>query len=297
VNRFAIARGMRPNRHPLDADSATRMLQGAVHPDDAPPGYGPVAGLLASASVLPTVDEDAAGATVSAMVEAIRGSASNPETSRRTSMLKKLLAGKALAAVGVIALTASGAAAATGSLPDPVQNVVAGAVSHVGIDIPQPGDEGHSADHRQDGNHRQDGAHNPNDDTTSTTAGTDDSSGDQGHGQEISDIAHQAKEDGKPVGPTVCAAASDGKCQAGDDHGKGSGDNGSTTSSTVGSGSTPGDDHPGVGNGPAEDHESQAGADHEATSTTVTTASQATGEDHSGGKPGDSGDSGSSGRH
>ena len=39
-------------------------------------------------------------------------------------MLKKLLAGKALAAIGVVALTASGAAAATGSLPDPAQDYV-----------------------------------------------------------------------------------------------------------------------------------------------------------------------------
>jgi len=289
VNRSAIARGMRPNSHTLDEDSASRMLQGTVHPDDAPPGYGSVAGLLAAASVLPTVDEDTAAATISAMVEAVRGAASTPQTPRRKSMLSKLLAGKALAAIGVVALTASGAAAATGSLPDPVQNVVAGAVSHVGIDIPQPGDEGHSAGHRQDGAHRP----TTDDSSTSTTAGTDDSSGDHGHGQQISDIAHQAKQDGQPVGPTVCAAASDGKCQAGDDHtGQGSGGDGSTTSSTAGSGSNP-------GNG-SQDHESQAGADHEATSTTVTTGSQATGEDHSGGRAGGSstsGDSGSSGHH
>src|SRR5207244_12576618 len=120
------------------------------HPDDAPPGYGAVAGRLASAAQPAPVDEDAAATTVSAMVEAIRGSASTPQMSRRTSMLKKLLAGKALAAVGIVALTASGAAAATGSLPDPVQGVVAGAVSHVGVDLPQPGDHGKSAGHRSE---------------------------------------------------------------------------------------------------------------------------------------------------
>ena len=54
-------------------------------------------------------------------------------------MLGKLLAGKALAAIGVIALTASGAAAATGSLLTPVQGAVAGAVSHVGVDLPNRG--------------------------------------------------------------------------------------------------------------------------------------------------------------
>ena len=65
----SIAQGMRPNHHPLDEDSASRLLQGLVHPDDAPPGYGAVAGLLNSAAQLPLgpVDEDAAATTVSAM--------------------------------------------------------------------------------------------------------------------------------------------------------------------------------------------------------------------------------------
>jgi len=284
VNWRAIARGMRPNRHPLDEDSATRMLSGVVHPDDAPPGYGHVAGLLSAASTLPGVDEDAAGITISAMVEAIRDSASAPQTQRRTSMLKKLLAGKALAAIGVVALTASGAAAATGSLPDPAQNVVAGAVSHVGLNIPQPGDHGHSAGHRQDGVHRPD-------DTTSTTAGTDDNSGDN-HGSDVSDAAHKAQEGTGKVGPVVCAVASDGKCKAGADHsnkGKGGGDDeNSTTSSTVGSG----EDH-----GKPSGDQGQAGEDH--APTTVTTGSIVTGEDHSGNdlSTSDQGDSASGGRH
>ena len=272
---------MRPNRHTLDENSAARMLQGFVHPDDAPPGYGQVAALLASASALPTLDEDdAAATTICAMVEAIRDSASAPQTSRRKSMLKKLLAGKALAAIGVVALTASGAAAATGSLPDPAQGAVAGTVSHVGIHIPQPGQQGHSAGHRQDG------AHRPSDDTTSTTAG-DDQPGDN-HGSEVCDTAHSAQDGPGKVGPTVCAVASDGKCKAGADHsnkGKGGEDDPSSTTVTTGSRAT------------GEDH-SQAGDDHEAPSTTVTTGSLATGEDHSGKDlSSGSGDTDSSGRH
>jgi hypothetical protein len=280
---------MRPNRHPLDDDSAARIIGGLVHPDDAPPGYGDVAGLLTAASVLTPVDEDAAATTVAAMVETIRTGASAPGTPRRKSMLKKLLAGKALAAIGVVALTASGAAAATGSLPDPAQNVVSGAVGHVGLHIPEPGDRGHSAGHRQDGGHRPDG-------TTSTTAGGQDPAGDN-HGSVVSDTAHQAKEDGKPVGPTVCAVASAGKCQAGDDHsdkGKGGGDDeSSTTSSTVGSG----DDHGNPGDEQGEGHGSQAGEDHGAP-TTVTTGSLATGDDHSGKDlPSAGEDSGSNSHH
>jgi hypothetical protein len=275
-----IARGMRPD-HTLDEDSASRILQGIVHPDDAPPGYASVARLLASAARPAAIDEDAAAATVSAMVEMIRGAASTPQTQRRKSMLKKLLAGKALAAIGIVALTASGAAAATGSLPDPVQGVVAGAVSHVGVDIPTP-------NHGNSAGHRQDGANGPS---------GDDSTGGNGpstnHGQTVSQTAHNAP-DGQGKGSTVCVAASDGKCHFGDNNpgkGNGPGDD-SATSSTVGSGDQHADD-------PAESHESQAGEDHEATSTTVTTGSEATGDQHSGRDDGSSPSSGkgASGSH
>jgi hypothetical protein len=307
---------MRPDRPPLDDDSAARMLQGLVQPDDAPPGFGPVAGLLAGAARPAPVDEDAAATTVCAMVEAIREGASAPQTSRRKPMLTKLLAGKTLAAaLGVVALTASGAAAATGSLPNPVQNVVAGAVSHVGVDLPHPGDRGNSAGHRQDGVHRPSGHDSQagGDASTSTTAGPGTTSGgdDQGEGQghEISDLAHQTKDDGGQVGPTVCAAASDGKCQAGDDHGQGKGGNSgssddSTTSTTAGSNAGNGNDQSQGSDDPA-DHDAQddhGGDQAKATPpTTVTTATTttptgdgaATGDEHSG--PGDGG-SGSSGK-
>jgi len=272
MDRPPIARGMRPNRPPLDDDSAARMLQGLVHADDAPPGYGAVAGLLAAAARPVAVDEDAGAATVSAMVEAIREGAPVPQTSRRKSMLTKLLAGKALAALGVVALTASGAAAATGSLPTPVQSAVSGAASHVGVNLPNP-NHGNSAGHRQDGNHR------PGTDTASTTDGTGDNAPSSNHGQTVSQTAHTTP-DGTGKGAAVCTVASDGKCQTGDNQGKdnASGDDGgSSTTATTGSIQT-GDDHNG-------DH-----------ATTPTTGSIETGLDHRGGPAGSGkGDSGSSG--
>ena len=98
-----LPEGMNPHRHTIDEDTATRLLQGVVHPDDAPPGYGAVADLLGSAAKLSVapVDENVAAATVSAMVEVIRDAAPAPQTSRRKSMLGKLLAGKAVAATAV----------------------------------------------------------------------------------------------------------------------------------------------------------------------------------------------------
>jgi hypothetical protein len=263
---------MRPN--PLDEDSASRLLQGLVHPDDAPPGYGSAAGLLAAAAQLQlvTVDEEAAAATVSAMVEAIRDGASTPQTHRRRSMLGKLLAGKALAALGVVALTATGAAAASGTLPDQVQGVVAGAVSHVGVNLPDPGAHGQSADHRPTTDPGQSGADHGQSGADQGQPGDPGQAGVHGQGSDISTLTHSLPA-GQPKGPTVCAKASDGKCQP-TQPGKGSGDDGST-SSTVGSG----EDHaatPTTGSiATGEDHS----GDH---ATTPTTGSIATGEDHSG---------------
>lgn len=209
MEREPIARGMRPHRQTLDEDSASRMLQGLVHPDDAPPGYAAVADLLATATQWPPLDDEAGAPTISAMVEAIRAGAPVPQASRRKSMIRKLFAGKALAAMATVALTATGAAAATGSLPAPVQDAVAEAVSHVGVDLPAKG--GRSAEHRQDGEHRPSDKGKPADGggdagTTSTT----------NKGSVISGIAHDPALDGQPKGPVVCDAASEGRCQAGE---------------------------------------------------------------------------------
>jgi hypothetical protein len=227
---------MRPNRHPLDEDSASRLLQGLVHPDDAPPGYGAVAGLLTAAAQLPlgTVDEDAADTTVSAMVEVIRDAAPAPQPSRRKTMLGKLLAGKALAAVAVIGLTASGAAAATGTLPDQAQGVVSDALSHVGLNVPHPTEHGNSAAHRQDGKDHQDADENE--------AGDDNvPSGDQDKAGLIDAARNDAKTNGTSVGAAVCDIVShDKNCKAGEQH-PSSGDHGAPAGDERGKS---GEDHP-----------------------------------------------------
>ena len=253
---------MRPNRHPLDEDSASRLLQGLVHPDDAPPGYGAVAGLLTAAAELPVrpVDEDAAATTVSAMVDVIRDATPAPEISRRRSMLGKLLAGKALAAVAVVGLTATGAAAATGSLPDPAQGVVSDVVSHVGVNIPHP-NHGKSAGHRQDGKHDDAG-------DDQGQSGDSGQSGDENKG--LSDFVHTTKDslpDGAKLGPIVCAKASDNHCQAGDNHGNGTDDQGTPPANPSEGRGKSGEEHPAA----TDEH-----------ATTPTTGSIATGEEHSG---------------
>ena len=216
----SIASEMRPNHPPLDDNTASRLLQGLVHPDDAPPGYGAVAGLLNSAAQLPLgpVDEDAAASTISTMVEAIRSATPTPEISRRKTMFGKLLAGKALAAVAVLGLTATGAAAAAGSLPDQVQGVVSDAVSHAGVDIPHP-NHGKSADHRQDGKHKDSGDESGDD--------TGQSGGDsKGMSGTVATLKENRPDDAGPLGQDVCVVASDGKCRSGENHPGKSGDHG-----------------------------------------------------------------------
>ena len=211
---------MRPNRNSIDEDSASRLLQGLVHPDDAPPGYSAVAGLLNAAARLPLgpVDEDAAASTVSAMVEVIRDAAPAPQLSRRKAMLGKLLAGKALAAFAVVGLSATGAAAATGSLPDQAQAVVSDAAGHVGLNIPHP-NHGKSAAHRQDKNNKPSG-----DDEAP-------SGDDQGEGSDISTWVHDNKATVEgPFGQEVCQQASNNKCHSGAENpGQGGGDDETTT--------------------------------------------------------------------
>jgi hypothetical protein len=43
--------------HPLDDDTAQRLLAGRLHPEDAPPGYASVASLLRAAAGPPSVEE------------------------------------------------------------------------------------------------------------------------------------------------------------------------------------------------------------------------------------------------
>ena len=248
----SIAREMRPNRHTLDEDSASRLLQGHVHPDDAPPGYSAVAGLMHSAAQLPLgpVDEEAAAFTVSAMVEVIRDATPAPEISRRRTMIGKLLAGKALAAVAVLGLTATGAAAGTGALPDPAQNAVSEAVSHVGIDIPR----GNSAAHRKDGEDRRDKNKNkPSDEAPADETTGDDATGeDKGMSGVVQDIKDARTAESGPMGQEVCKIASDGKCHSGAEHKGQGGDDDPTPPGTEGQNKGRGDENNGDHGKPEE---------------------------------------------
>jgi len=129
---------MAANRHHRpDPSTADRLVAGRIGADDAPPGYRRVAALLGDAgSGFPEPAADAEAATVSAMVAAIQAEPTPQLSPRRSGMLSKVLAVKTIAVASFVALSATGAAAAGGHLPDVVQDRVANAAKAVGLNIP-----------------------------------------------------------------------------------------------------------------------------------------------------------------
>lgn len=121
-----------------DSSTADRLLAGQIGPDDAPPGYRKVARLLGEAAggfSEPAVGADET-ALLGAMAAAIQAAPVPHTIPGRKPMLRKLLAAKTVAVASVLALSASGAAAATGNLPDAAQDKVAKAAEHVGLNLP-----------------------------------------------------------------------------------------------------------------------------------------------------------------
>jgi hypothetical protein len=221
----------------LDTNTAERLLSGAVPAADAPPGYGPVASVLAAAATpgsLPEMDFEEL-----ARVARCAADRSGPSPTRRSPLIGKLLTMKAAAAAGVILISATGAAAATGSLPSAVQRVAHSTLSHVGVDVPNDDATEHQNDQSNHDGQQSD------DPTTTTTTPADGSvatvpaTGD--HGQDGADTAT----DDHGQDPTDATTGEHGQAgdQSGDTHDGGSVATPPTTvpNTDGGSGSGPGD--------------------------------------------------------
>jgi hypothetical protein len=111
-----------PDPLALDQDTAERLLDGDLPPDQAPPGYAEVAGLLAATVAAPSPAEltgqEAALAELRTVTRprrvAVPRGVGKPGRRRRTGLV---------VAVAVGALSTGGiAAAATGHLPDPIRD-------------------------------------------------------------------------------------------------------------------------------------------------------------------------------
>jgi hypothetical protein len=123
-----------PRRAPtlprLDDDTADRLLAGELPPLDAPPGYAPVATLLRAAAAPPRATELAPEDAARRAFVTARPAAAPPRRRRSTRLAVLVVAG-VLCLGGV-------AAAATGTLPDPVQAAAHTALQSVGVSVPAP---------------------------------------------------------------------------------------------------------------------------------------------------------------
>ena len=128
--RFSRRRPDGPDDLDLDRDTAERLLDGSLSPDDAPPGYGPVAAVLAAASAAPGSAELAGEDDARARYAATSAAAAAAAPARPS---------RAVVAVVAVTLVLGGtaSAAAVGRLPGPAQDAVADALDGVGVSIPK----------------------------------------------------------------------------------------------------------------------------------------------------------------
>lgn len=201
-------------RNPGSPGSTTveRLVGGQIDPADAPPGFRLVAGLLQEAGSIPAADPVSADdeTTVCAMVAAIASTASQgvPAGSPRPRSSRRLA--KVFAAATFATLASGGVAAASGDLPDPIQDVVSNAAGIVGVEIPRGNAYGHLDKAEKDAAKEAD----KSDRAEARNEKSSSQNENQGQGEEISGIAHDPDLEGVEKGSCVSDAASDGKRQA-----------------------------------------------------------------------------------
>jgi hypothetical protein len=125
------------NGVPLGFSDTDALLGGRLEPDDAPPGFQDVAALIGAArsglALECTVDDPAVASAFAAASETCDGRVGIRRTHRR------VLSAKVAGVAAVLTLAGTSAAAATGSLPGPVQAAFARNLSHLGVDVPPGG--------------------------------------------------------------------------------------------------------------------------------------------------------------
>ena len=181
----------------LDEVTADRLLGGGLAPDDAPQGYQDVARTLQAAALVAVEAPSEDAETAVAAFHAAR-------PVRRIQRMKKWKMAAATLAGG---LTLSTGLAAADVLPGAAQDVASDALAKVGISVPGNHDDnantrGKSADHKKAAE----------DDTPDVSTAT---SHPENHGSVVSNVARDDSTTGAEHGATVCATASEGKCQTG----------------------------------------------------------------------------------
>jgi hypothetical protein len=176
-------------RLPLDTDTADRLLAGSVAPEDAPPGYGGVATLLAAVADSPAGgDFSRESETVGLIAAVVRSSQPKTTKPRRRSIVPRLRLATAFATV---ALAVTTGLAFAGSLPGAAQDVASTMLDQVGVSVPGP--DSNAGDH-------------PNVRGKSSDAPV--TSSNSGKGGEISDLATSTDLTGVEKGAAISTLAS-----------------------------------------------------------------------------------------
>jgi hypothetical protein len=126
-------------RHPwLDDDTADRLLAGRIAPDDAPPGYAPVASIVLAATAPPSARELAyLSEHVTAAAGAVGAARIAPRPRPRSSSVgSRFQRTKVVATVVVGTLAGTTGLAMASVLPAPAQDAVSGVLAKVGISVP-----------------------------------------------------------------------------------------------------------------------------------------------------------------
>jgi len=138
-------------RKRLDERSADRLIAGLTTADDAPPGYAGVAELLRAARTAPPATLARETMSVARMKAAIAelpvpAPVTTPEagplaaTRRRTwrNVVRSGTARATAATAALLLVGATGAAAATGTLPAPAQEATRDVLAHLSVNVPAP---------------------------------------------------------------------------------------------------------------------------------------------------------------
>lgn len=260
------------------SDSTDALIAGTVAPDDLPDGAARVARLLTalrSPTASPGGGEQEA---VTAIAATLAASPVSIESVRRRRMLPRALTAKVAAAGAAVLLLGTGAAAATGSLPDAAQSTVSRALSHVSVSVPDP------HDHAADAGRAGDGGEAVGPDATGPamkglcTAWAARGKGDEPRGESANSTAftnlrHTARDAGMLV-KEYCAdvLAADAKDAADADHGTGDAGQAGDEHGKSGDSHGQADEH-----GPAVEVPNSGGID---TGATASDGANDTGADH-----------------
>ena len=132
----------------LDFGTADRLLDGAVHSDDAPRAYSQVAQALATLRSLPTEAELAGERQAVARIAAViaedtaRYNGERARAKRRGRAVRRRRRVTALAlAAAVSGVWLIVGLAAAGALPKGVQTVASQVLDTIGVNVPNPGDD------------------------------------------------------------------------------------------------------------------------------------------------------------